>query len=322
MQKIIIVPPSDTETIVTIDVPDTEINVTQEAAAAKPPVTTTTTTTSSTTTTVIPITTTTTTTVIPVTTTTTTTAVAPYVRKNLVFDPGTNLTISSSDLTKWNVKASSNAQGITNANIGGKDCIKFYVKKGDPEVQSGVRAELTKYNENKTGGYPYEVWIGVSYYVPTDWVNDPTNLYDIVNQWHDDTWGTNDGAEYHSPFDFAVDNNQWRWQARYGTDQQGGIGFAGTVEKGKWTDFVFHIKFVKTGTGIVEIWKDGVKTVNYTGRIGYNHTYRPFFKLGNYKWPWNPRDNQVTNSTSHTIYAANIRIGNNLATYNDVAPTQ
>ena len=186
-----------------------------------------------------------------------------------------------------------------------------------------MRAELSRYSDVNAAAY--EVWYGLSYFVPADWVTDQTNLFDIVNQWHDNTWGTSDGEEYKSPFDFSIDGDKWKWQVRYGAGSGLNGGYAGTVEKGKWIDFVFHIKFVKTGTdGLVEIWKDGVKAVTYNGAVGYNHYYAPFFKMGMYKWPWNPQDLACcgnTNSTQHILYIANLRMGNANATYDDVAPT-
>ena len=266
-----------------------------------------------TTTTTTPTTTTTT-----PTTTTTTTTTSTGERNNIIFQ---SLGSEGDAISKWPVVGTSTSYGITQAAAGGRTAIRFEVRKSDPIFAGGLRAELNRYSDVNTS--TYEVWYGLSYFVPTDWVTDQSGLFDIVNQWHDNTWGTSDGTEYKSPLDFLVDGTKWRFQVRSGSGTEQGFDI-GTVEKGKWTNFVVHIKFVKTGTaGQVEIWKDGVKTNTYNGPVGYNHYYAPFFKMGIYKWSWNPQDLACcgnTNSTSHTIYISNFRLGNSLATYNDVAP--
>lgn len=230
------------------------------------------------------------------------------VRNNLTFE-------ILSDPSKFDRSCAGAGNSIGVETIGGKKALKFTVVKGSEECAGGLRSELSNLIDTKAV-YPYEVWYGLSYYVGADWVTDQPNLFDIVNQWHDD------GAVLKSPFDFSINGSQWRYQVRSTTIGEKGFDFA-PVEKETWTDFVFHLKFVRTGKGIVQIWKNGILLVDKQIEMGYNKTTVPFFKAGIYKWPWNKQDMACcgnTYSTTHSIYIANIRLGNKSATYNDVKP--
>jgi len=242
-------------------------------------------------------------------------------RKNIAFQ---SLGSESDAISKWPAKHSSTSYGITTATMGGRASIRFEVRKTDPIYAGGLRAELARYSDiNKA---TYEVLYGISYYIPTDWVNDQSTLFDIVHQWHDNGYQTPTGdvPEYKSPFDFGIDGSTWQYQVRSGAGNVEKKFAIGMVEKGKWIDFVIHIKFVRTGSaGLVEIWKDGKLASSYAGAVGYDHYWAPYFKMGNYKWPWNPQDLAccgATNSKVHVLYISNFRLGTNAATVADVTP--
>ncbi|HEV7736850.1 MAG TPA: polysaccharide lyase, partial [Chlamydiales bacterium] len=240
--------------------------------------------------------------------TTPTNPTSPTTRANLSFQA---LGTETDAISKWAVVGTSTSYGITKAAMGGRNAIRFEVRKGDPIFAGGLRAELSRYSDVNTA--TYEVMYGISYYIPTDWVNDQPTLFDIVHQFHDNSYGVSGETEYKSPFDFGVDGTNWQFQVRSGAGNVEKKFVIAPIEKGKWVNFVVHIKFVKTGSaGLVEIWKDGTKTNTYNGAVGFDHYYAPYFKMGNYKWPWNPQDLAccgATNSTKHVIYISNVRLG-------------
>jgi len=70
----------------------------------------------------------------------------------------------------------------------------------------------------------------------------------------------------------ALKNTGGSWE--YGFEGVSGgysTGLLGAIEKGKWTDFVFHLRPSQTKNGVVEIWINGVKKYSKTG-LDYTST--------------------------------------------------
>ena len=93
----------------------------------------------------------------------------------------------------------------------------------------------------------------------------------------------------------------------------------GPVDKNKWNDWVFHIRFSYKSDGILEIWKNKVKVFSMSGPNSFNDQHYPYFKIGIYKWGWNgwasysPEDKRV-------LYVDEVRIGNRNSNLNEVSP--
>jgi len=71
----------------------------------------------------------------------------------------------------------------------------------------------------------------------------------------------------------------------------------------------------------VSVWQNGklVQTIN--GPNTYNDKVGNYFKLGIYKWVWMPeKDKGISTTTEREIFYDDVRIGDESATYNDVAP--
>lgn len=77
---------------------------------------------------------------------------------------------------------------------------------------------------------------------------------------------------------------------------------------------VYHIKFSHKSDGKLEVWKNGIKVINYKGPNSYNDKYFPYFKAGIYKRKWYKISKRV-------VYLDEVRVGNKKATYKDVAPS-
>ena len=59
--------------------------------------------------------------------------------------------------------------------------------------------------------------------------------------------------------------------------------------RGRWTNFVFHIRHARTSDGFVRMWIDGEKVLDFHGptaygnHFGYPENGRFYFKMGLYR---------------------------------------
>ncbi len=84
------------------------------------------------------------------------------------------------------------------------------------------------------------------------------------------------------------------------------------AERGKWHDFVVHVRWSYENDGRLEVWIDGNQNqvVNYQGPIGYNDDRGPWFLFGIYRSP-------VENQGDTVIYTDDYKRG---WSYEDVDP--
>lgn len=94
---------------------------------------------------------------------------------------------------------------------------------------------------------------------------------------------------------------------------------AGDIDYGQWTDWVIHIHLSYASDGSLEVWKDGNKIVSYLGPNCYNDKLGPFMKIGVYNSSWVSREG-ATAADQRTIYYDKVSVGDETASYADVAP--
>lgn len=187
----------------------------------------------------------------------------------------------------------------------GSNSTRYELRKTDPLVGSGKRSEALRYSKSEPV-LKVERWYAASYYLPNDYVSDAAP--EIITQWH-----TNVGSP---PLAVWTQNGKWN-MTRFGNK----ITSLGAYTKNKWTDFVYHVKWSKGTDGLIEVWKDGVKVFTYNGaNMLSTATYGAYMRTGLYKWPWNPTSKIVSSTTQRVMYVDDVRIGNQSATYYDVAP--
>ncbi|MCS3794990.1 polysaccharide lyase [Niastella sp. OAS944] len=96
----------------------------------------------------------------------------------------------------------------------------------------------------------------------------------------------------------------------------------GAFEKDKWTSYVLHVKHSTGSTGLIELWRNGVKLMDRSGANMYKledyGDHNPSLKLGIYKSAWN--GSSTTETSTRVIYYDDIKIGNEYATYEDMVP--
>lgn len=173
-----------------------------------------------------------------------------------------------------------------------------------------------------------DVWYGFSVGLPKSYVKD--NLWEIVAQWHGvpDTSVGEQNYIQNPPLSLQTANGVWTissiWDSKRLTTKdtyEGKKGYnLGAYETGRFTDFVFHIKWVPNTNGILQVWKDGKQVVNYHGPIGFNDAQAPYFKMGLYKG-WTDRVTPAGIVGTRTLYhdAVKVAVGPS-ARYEDVAP--
>jgi Polysaccharide lyase len=186
----------------------------------------------------------------------------------------------------------------------GSYSIRYELRKTDGDVFRSKRAESNRATSSEPVG-KCERWYGASYYLPSDYVTDPAA--ESLTQWY-------------PGLSLWTVNGEWR-MVQFG-DNANQSRSLGMYERNKWTDFVFHIKWTTASDGLIEVWKNGTKIVSKTGATIKSGTtvYCPYFKTGIYKWPWKSTGGAASITTKRVAYIDDIREGNSLATYADVAP--
>ena len=229
----------------------------------------------------------------------------------------------STDFKKWTKETCRpGSLGIsTEVARKGKSSARFEFTKADVNNFNGyVRAELRLGSETDN-----ERWYGFSNYLPRNFVADP--LAEKIAQWHEiPDWEL--GESWRSPpISLGIENDRFYIQLLWAAatvntnNTKDGEKKAdlGPIDKNKWNDWVFHIKFSWRSDGIVEIWKNKQKIFSYHGPNSFNDKHLPYFKIGIYKWGWkgwatySPEEKRV-------LFYDEVRIGNRYANFDLVSP--
>ena len=192
---------------------------------------------------------------------------------------------------------------------------RFQIRKSDKQIWGGQRAEISQ-AKRTTGS---ERWYGFSQYFPGDYGSDGTG--DVIGQWHDVP--DSGEATNRSPSNALIaSDDKLKWMVRWDADRIMTDGYSdgtiyidlGKIPKDRWIDWVVHIKYSHTNTGILEVWMDGVKVIDRQNMPNaYNDSEYPYLKLGNYKWDWGANSIRV-------LYWDEVRIGSEKSNYDEVKP--
>jgi hypothetical protein len=144
-------------------------------------------------------------------------------------------------------------------------------------------------------------WYGWSVFLPANWVTTPVKHYEALGQWH---------TAHNRPIVVYLNGNRWVVvnHIKYK------VFTLGALEKGVWTDFVFHIKWSSGADGVLEAWLNEKKVFTYHGpNNDVGDPLDPFFKIGQY------RNGPV--NIDRIVYYDAIRVAKGSSvTYKDVAP--
>lgn len=178
-----------------------------------------------------------------------------------------------------------------------------------------------------------EVWYGLSIYIPKShiWATvGGESLMQFHNNKDHDLGEDKTGSP---PTLLALQNGIWKLSNKYSLDpittknnKTSNGSWTFPAEKGKWVDWVFHIKWSIGKDGFFQAWKDGKLVVNFKSPNCYNDAKAPKFKVGIYKRAWENKNDTSGKSFDPsvkevTFYYDEIRAAlGPKATYEDVAP--
>lgn len=207
----------------------------------------------------------------------------------------------------------------------GDKAVKFTVAR----QLNSFRSELALTSER---GFQ-ERWYGVRIFVPSDWEFGSANTADqsdIVTQWHHLSSLPASATGKYPPLSVSIQGTTWAINNNFGVEGQAtrdNFVATGRVDAGRWTAWVFHIKWSPESDGRLQIWKDGVLAVDKHGPTTYRtgKSTTPYWKIGIYHPNWKSRNEAKFNSPpspvkSRVIFVDDVRMGDRHATYQDVAP--
>jgi hypothetical protein len=214
--------------------------------------------------------------------------------------------------------------------------VRMEVRRADEPNGTAYRTEINLNSDSTNGGVPVpagrsvagalgsEVWMGWSIYVPSDFVFETDgDTQETVTQIK-----SNDCAHGRSPpWELQIERDHFRVYTRYGAPGslvQYVAPIKPLIRKGAWHDFVLHIKWSNTGTGILEMWLNGSKFVDRhnVDTIWKDCTAIVRAKMGIYKWSWDGvQSGGPSNVTTRVLYFDAVRVTDGAhGSYDMVAP--
>jgi ribosomal protein L14 len=224
-------------------------------------------------------------------------------RQNLLLESGFE---GSSYLAGWTNNqhcCNYSVQQSTEQLKAGSSALRLEVRSSDPQTSSSIRSEITRSSDPLNA----DRWYGFSMYLK-DWANDPAGEH--VFQWHpDNSSGSSALSLWTSGGRFTIVTNNT------GTSSGNVYNDIGPVLSNQWVDFVIRIRWSTATTGLLQVWRNGTLVVNKENVKTAAITNS--FKLGINKYGWGI---QTSTTTQRILFFDEVRIGNENATYNDVAP--
>ncbi|WP_439883483.1 heparin lyase I family protein [Pontibacter sp. MBLB2868] len=188
---------------------------------------------------------------------------------------------------------------------GGSKSGRFELRDTDPITSGGTRSEVLFPAQDNS-----DRWYAFSLYLPSsEWQSD--RKQDMICQWHQ-------GGGKNPSSSIRIINDKLLYDVR--TEPSSPKRFdLGSVLKDQWQTFVVHVKHSHNSDGLVEIWHNGKKVVNYAGGNGYDSSFEsPRWKLGIYKSDWNYEE--TTDTKKRVLYYDEIRMGNERASLAEMTP--
>ncbi|MCF2504666.1 polysaccharide lyase [Dyadobacter sp. CY107] len=209
------------------------------------------------------------------------------------------------------------AQASDSVKRAGAKSVRFELRRHDSQYE--YRSQLGRAPNNNREG-----WFGFSLYFPAAYVKD--SLEESIVEWQA-LPDFSAGEQWRSaPLFLGVLKDRFVLEIRVDSNkvtQQYNDNFTridlGPVEKDRWLDWVFHIKWAYDKSGIVEVWKQNKMVFSRIGQPNrYNDETYPYFKVGINKWDWKRNVNGTVNS--RVMFVDEVTVGNERARYKDVFP--
>lgn len=207
-------------------------------------------------------------------------------------------------------KQTSTSYGITQSTgtvFAGSKAGRFEIRDGDPEASGGTRSEVLFPEQSNLNR-----WYAFSVYFPSaQYKYDSED--ELIAQWHQ-------GGGTTQSLCIRVGKDKWLLRVKPTTSTTQYIEL-GALPKDKWTSVVMHVKHSSGSDGLIEMWINGQKVVNRAGANMYSLSSgqyeTPRYKIGVYKADWN--GTSTTETTQRVVYFDNVVLGNEKATYAEIA---
>lgn len=234
-----------------------------------------------------------------------------------------------SGMGKYLYTAPSGAIQVTK--LSGQKCLIVRCEAGQKKDENKrVRSELALWEPGrksrifKKDPIGSERWYAISIYVPTTWWHDTSKVE--IMQWHGSEDTGEKGFGRNPPLSLMVMGSnliiRQLWSAkRIQTSNENRVDlWRKPLEKGKWMNFVFHMKWSYKKDGFLQVWKDGIKIIEQKNKPNcYNDALGPYFKFGVY-WPTAGEPNSYNKKALRTLYYDSFRIGDGRNVLKDMAP--
>lgn len=196
---------------------------------------------------------------------------------------------------------------VTSPVRAGKFAAKTLLRASDPEVNGGQRAEFSDGKRITKIEMEMDYWYGLSIFVPEAF-KAPSKSNAVLFQWHTQQGGP-------SPvLSIRVNGEGWLINGN-ATEKRRTLAHL-PLEKGKWTDWVVHVRWSAKEDGFWTIWKDGKEVVNEKNIVTqYPEALGPYAKFGQYH-------SVDAETAQNTVYFDEYRVAGPGGSYELVAPSQ
>jgi hypothetical protein len=167
----------------------------------------------------------------------------------------------------------------------GGTAVRLHTKPGDTNVAGSSNSERNDLwlSQSETGCYEgrEQVWEH-SILFPDDFAIPTWQMYTVFDFHHT---GSTGGANFHVESDRV--NGGLRFSGYGGPTVNGGnytAPITARIEKNKWYDFVYHVKWSAGNDGFFKAWVNGVKKLDHRGPTLYRGQ-GCYLKLANYHTP-------------------------------------
>lgn len=200
----------------------------------------------------------------------------------------------------------------------GNRSARFELRNDDTTVEFGSNRVELRYDIGTNN------WIRWAYFLPVD-SNQLDNFNYIQGQWKEGTGGVQTGGS--PPLGIVVNNNylilhvRWATSANPNSDSPSNLitDTIGTLDRGVWNRLVIRYVPSHTSSGLIQVWKNGVKTVDLQGPNYFQNATPPYFKLGVYRWLWAATNNGGSTVPYYVGYFDGFKVGDNSETFETMA---
>lgn len=212
--------------------------------------------------------------------------------------------------SEWGTQSPGKAYSIQSVSLqkAGEPSLRFELRKGehysDLFGKTSFRSEVSARDFPPIGSAR---WYAFSLLIPDDFPIEDNRL--VLAQWHgaDKKYlgeaprspamafrysnGCCSITINHSPYRIVRDAKAVETKTLFKMEQ---------FPRGSWHDFLIQAKWSYRNDGFVNVWWNGRQVVRYSGPVGYNDDFGPYFKFGLY------RDDSAQ---TYVAYFHNVRLG-------------